>query len=187
VLPADATVLVRRLVYIPGLTDGFLMHREVLSVLDRIRAAAFDALGGAAALPWRRIYVSRADAWLRRLTNEAEITELAERAGFTPVTLTGMPVAEQVRLFAEASHIVAPHGAGLANIGFCRPGAALCELQMDAYVQWSFRHLAARRRVRYGCVIGRVEAPRAQWVHNDSWRIDPAAVVAALRDGRFGR
>jgi hypothetical protein len=90
-----------------------------------------------------------------------------------------------VRLFAEATHILAPHGAGLTNLVFCRPGTAVCELQMDAYVHWGFRGLAALRRLRYGCVLGTVVGARTRWVHDDVWRVDPAAVAAVLAAPEF--
>ena len=37
-------------------------------------------------------------------------------------------MADQIRAFGEADVIVAPHGAALANLAFCSPGAALLEL-----------------------------------------------------------
>jgi len=66
--------------------------------------------------PWRKLFVSRADSGNRVLVNEAELAALAGRAGFTRVVLGDKPVGEQVRLFAEASHIIAPHGAGLYRV-----------------------------------------------------------------------
>lgn len=186
VLAGSATVQAERLIYIPQLAGGgVLPHRGLLAVFDRMRAAAYAALRAEPAVPWRKLFISRADSGNRALVNEAEVAALAAAAGFTRVVLGGMPVAEQVRLFAEATHIVAPHGAGLANLVFCRPGTAVCELHMDCYVQWAFRRLAALRGLRYGCVIGPHLPPRHPWPHRNTWRIDPAAVAAALADPRF--
>jgi capsular polysaccharide biosynthesis protein len=48
--------------------------------------------------------------------------------GFERVDPGSLPVAEQIRAFAEAAVIVAPHGAALANLTFASPGAAVVEL-----------------------------------------------------------
>lgn len=183
-LAAEGMTFVQRLHYIPDLSGGgFLPHTALLDVFDAI-ASAFGHAPPGAARPWRRLYVARTDSQNRVLVNEAEVMARAERAGFTPVVLSGMSVLEQVRLFAEASHIVAPHGAGLTNLGFCRPGTAVCELHMDRYLNWAFRRLAARRGLRYGCLVGETVAEGA-WVHSNTWRIDPNVVEAVLRDPRF--
>jgi capsular polysaccharide biosynthesis protein len=77
----------------------------------------------------RRIYVTRGAALNNRavLDEQAVIDFLATR-GFEAVDPGAMPVAEQIRTFAEASLIVAPHGAALANLLFASSGAGLIEM-----------------------------------------------------------
>ena len=48
--------------------------------------------------------------------------------GFEVVDPGDFSVVDQIRIFAEADVIVAPHGASLANMPFCSPGASLLEL-----------------------------------------------------------
>jgi capsular polysaccharide biosynthesis protein len=181
---AEGCVFVQRLLYVPDLSGGaWNPHPALLDAFDTIR---HRALGGLPATqPWRRLYISRTDSGNRKLINEADVIGRAERAGFSVVLLSTLSVAEQVRLFAEASHILAPHGAGLTNIGFCQPGAVLCELHMDSYVHWAFRRLAALRGVRYGCLIGTIVGDRGSEVHGNVWRLDLGALDALLSDSRF--
>ena len=182
-LAAEGRVFVQRLLYVPDLSGGmFNPHPQLLRAFDAIRAAV---LGVPPARPWRRLYISRADTGNRVLANEAEVIARAERAGFTPVLLSKLSVPDQVRLFAEASHILAPHGAGLTNIGYCQPGTVLCELHMDSYVHWAFRCLAALRGMRYGCLIGTVHGERAYVVHENTWTVDLAALDAVLASPVF--
>ncbi|MBC8050757.1 MAG: glycosyltransferase family 61 protein [Chitinophagales bacterium] len=75
----------------------------------------------------RRLYISRNDAKLRRVANEAELGPMLKAHGFESIILKGMPIADQVRLFIEAEGVVAPHGAGLAHIAWMRPGAKVTE------------------------------------------------------------
>jgi LPS sulfotransferase NodH/capsular polysaccharide biosynthesis protein len=182
----DASLFVQRLLYVDDLSGGmFNPHPLLLEAFDTVVASLYGPGGARAIRPWRRLYIARSDSQARVLLNEAEIAERAERAGFRRVVLSEMPVADQVRLFAEASHILAPHGAGLTNIAFCQPGAALCELHMDRYLHWAFRRLAALRGMRYGCVVGRAVGEPAATPHANTWRVDPDAVAAVLRDPRF--
>jgi len=121
----------------------------------------------------RRIYIDRRAAPNRRLENEDALV--------AAVALEGAAVAEEAALFAGAEVIVAPHGAGLANLVFAPPGCRVIELLPDAYVNWCFRRLAAAAGLDYDCVIGRMGpgAP-APAVHARSWTVSIAQVLAAL-------
>jgi capsular polysaccharide biosynthesis protein len=96
---------------------------------------------------------------------------LAERAGFARANTSELPVWHQVQLFADASQVIGINGAGLANLVFCRPGTAVLEVRPDGGAPWTWRHLAAMRGLRYGCLEGPA--------------IDPAAFDAVLNDPRF--
>lgn len=63
-----------------------------------------------------RIYISRAQATRRRIRNEAAVIETLAEWGFRSYQLEDLSVDDQIRLFADAEVVVAPHGAGLANI-----------------------------------------------------------------------
>src|ERR1035437_3029876 len=85
----------------------------------------------------KRLFVSRRNAAKRRLVNEQEIEALLQADGFETVVLEGMPVVEQARLFAGAEIIVAPHGAGLANVVFSR-NAKVIEIFEPSWVWPTF-------------------------------------------------
>lgn len=130
----------------------------------------------------RRFYIDRRGAAQRSLVNEDEIIARLGGLGFVPIRPETLGIADQIRLFREAEAIVAPHGAALTNLGYCRAGCIVLELHMDAYVHWAFRHLAALRRLRYDCVLGRAIGPwpeRPDAVHGMTWRISPDHVFAA--------
>ena len=75
---------------------------------------------------------------MRPLVNEDEVVDALARLGFTPIKPETLSFADQVRLFRGAEAIVAPHGAELTNLGFCRPGCVVLELLMDSYANWCF-------------------------------------------------
>lgn len=75
----------------------------------------------------RKIFLTRRDAENRNITNQEQL--LMALKGWETVTLEGLSMAEQVKLFKEASHVLAPHGAGLVNTIWCQPGTKIFELQ----------------------------------------------------------
>jgi glycosyl transferase family 61 len=79
--------------------------------------------------PGPPIFVTRGpSANNRTVTNEAEVLTRLVARGFVALDPGRMSVVEQIRAFAAAPVIVAPHGAALANIAFASPGSAVIEL-----------------------------------------------------------
>ncbi len=175
----EETLLVETLV-LPSSVHGLFSYHPCLSTwFDRMS----DRVPGGGASP-RRIYLDRHGSPLRRLVDEDAVVAGLEPLGFVPVRPERLSAADQLRLFRSAEMIVAPHGAALTNLGFCRPGCRVLELHMDAYVNWGFRHLAALRGLSYDCVLGRAEGAWTDLspaVHGLSWRISPQHVAAAAR------
>lgn len=100
-----------------------------------------------------KLYVSRGDAGGRRVLNEAELTARLAMLGYESVSLAGMPAARQIATFACASHIVALHGAGLANIVFADPSATLVEIFPESYGTAAYYVLAAGLGMTYASYI----------------------------------
>ena len=81
-------------------------------------------------LPFRKVYISRSRAARRRITNEGELVSHLEARGFETFHLEGMAFEDQVRLMAEATHLVSNHGAGLTNLMFMVPGTKVTEIRL---------------------------------------------------------
>lgn len=82
----------------------------------------------------QRIYISRENAFHRRVLNEGQIINLLEKYGFKSVTLENLSVSEQAAYLGAAKVIVAPHGGGLTNLVFCQPGTKILELFPPSYI-----------------------------------------------------
>jgi capsular polysaccharide biosynthesis protein len=76
----------------------------------------------------KRIYISRAGAPHRSLSNEPQILDLLEQRGFECYPLGSMSLADQTMLFSQAEIAIGPHGAGFANMVFAPRGAKILEL-----------------------------------------------------------
>jgi capsular polysaccharide biosynthesis protein len=157
-------------------------------LLDFYRRISGNVAAGTSNLP-RRIYIDHRGTGIRPLRNEEAVIGALGALGFAPVRPLGMSVADQVRLFRQAEAIVSPHGPPLTNLGYCKPGCLVIELLMDAYVDWSFRNLAALAGLQYDCVLGRAQNPWGDLdtqFHRTEWEISvnhvAAAVVQSLGD-----
>ena len=93
--------------------------------LNWLRNEVYALTGLQPAEPFRKLYVTRRNAKVRRLLNEEETATYLERRGFKVVALEKRPFREQVQLFAEAKVIVAQHGAGLTNLLFAQSPCVL--------------------------------------------------------------
>lgn len=126
-----------------------------------------------------RLYISRENASRRRVVNHAELWRHLESRGFTKIVAESLTWKEQINAFAHAKVIVAPHGAGMANLVFCRPETRVIEFFNRAYVNPCFEHVAANGGLNYQAIISMQEPgpigcdPRAN-------RLDIHAEISAI-------
>lgn len=92
----------------------------------------------------RRIYISRRDAFKRKVENELELLPLLTRFGFEVLQMEKLNFKEQRELMRETQVLMSIHGAGLANLIFMPEGSKVIELHPDVERYNScFYHLAA--------------------------------------------
>jgi capsular polysaccharide biosynthesis protein len=104
------------------------------------------------------VYISRNDSSSRNVINESELTSMLDEYGFKKVELGSMSFAEQVSLFASAKVIIGPHGAGLANLVFCKKGTTVIELFAEDYVFPLYYDLANKVELNYDYLICSADA-----------------------------
>ena len=174
---ADATLRVESLVVPWGMAAE---HRPHPRLRDWFGALPPLAIADVRHLP-RRCYIDRRASHNRRLVNEDAVIAALAPMGFVPVRLETLRLAEEISLFRGAEIIVAPHGAGLANLVYAGPGLRLVELHMDTFVNWCFRRLAAVCQVSYDCVIGRQHSVAgASSIHGQQWVVSATHVLGAV-------
>lgn len=81
--------------------------------------------------PTRKIFITRKDADNRNIKNQDELVMALK--GWETITLEDLSIKDQVKTFAEATHIVSPHGAGLTNLLWCREKTKVYELTHEAF------------------------------------------------------
>ncbi len=129
-----------------------------------------------------RIYISRRNAPDRVMANEDELEKLLEKYGFDIVAMEKYQLDEQMAITGNAELIVAPHGAGLANMIFAKPGTGIYELVPEYYMQSSFRQLAHDCGHKYSMQLGKRITSGANESQPISWAIDIDKFKIALED-----
>lgn len=133
--------------------------------------------------PSRRIFLSRADAAFRRLSNEPALHPLLRAHGFEIVTPGQLSLPEQARLFAEAAVVAGPAGAGFANLVFANPPAHAIEIAEPGWLAAFHWMISARAGLRHTVLLGEGEVMRG--VPDSSARqrdivVDPEKLAALL-------
>ncbi len=133
---------VRDLVYIgPVSQHNTRKSATLLAWRDLVRSCL-----GVTPQPSRRLYVERPGTDHRSLDNAAEARGVLEAHGFETVHPGTMGFADQVALFAQASHIAGPLGAGLTNMLFapaeCR--VTMIDPGLADYFFWDLATLAGQ-------------------------------------------
>jgi len=131
-----------------------------------------------------KLYITRENATRRRVSNEAELwTRLAAR-GFVKLRLEELTWREQAAAFAAARVVVSPHGAGLANVVFCREGTRVVEFFNREYVNPCFERWARAARLDYRAVVpaGEGAVGTERRANREDITVEVPAVVAAISD-----
>ena len=145
---AASSVLVEAdTLFVPSLPSTALTYPDWLPAF--LRRALVRA---PAAKPARRLYVSRRGYGRHAVTEHAVERMLVEH-GFEIYEAAEQP--DQPDDFDQAEIVVGPHGAGLANLAFCRPGTRVVEVVPTDNAHPFYYSLASAAGLDYGYLVGR--------------------------------
>ncbi len=106
--------------------------------------------------PKKRLYIARKEvttSWARRyVTNGEQVWEYLRAKGFEKVVLEDMRIEEQAKLFDGAEIVVGPHGAGLANLVFCRVGTKVIEFFHPELLDEAYWYLSGQLGLEHHCL-----------------------------------
>jgi hypothetical protein len=160
--------------YITGTAD-FANSARIQAMHDRL---AMQVLAGKGKEARKKIYISRLADKHRRAEGEAALVEALRRRGFAIITPAEHSLAGQIEIFGAAKLVVGPHGAGLANIAFCRPDAAIYDLLPQHFIDSSILNLAIRRDLR--AWIDAFPGHGEGTDHTRDWELDVPSITARV-------
>lgn len=106
-----------------------------------------------------KIYIDRSDSKYkdsRWISNEKDLKNFLFEKGFSIVRLSEHHFNEQIKIFNNANYIVGSHGAGFANLVFCRPGTQVLELRFNN-VDHIFKNLSKSVKLNYSSILGKTK------------------------------
>ena len=123
-----------------------------------------------------RIYISRAKASRRRVTNETELIDALHAYNFKRYYLEDLHIKDKIELFYDAECVVSPHGAGLTSLLFCDEASVL-ELFPSKLLETSFFFIS--QSVGLNHVVWKPSHKRHR---NDDFDVNVDEVVAILEE-----
>jgi capsular polysaccharide biosynthesis protein len=106
------------------------------------------------AIPTRKLIVLRRGQVNRRTFDEHALVEQAVNAGYEEVYPEKMNFEDQVRLFSEASSIIALSGASLTNLIFARDEIAVVGISKSAVYSPTFVEISLALRQKHCWLLG---------------------------------
>ena len=79
---------------------------------------------------YKKIFIDRSDSTQNhcKLINNKEIKNFLKKKGFKILQLSRINLFDQISIFKNCKEIISPHGAGLANLVFCRSRTKVTEI-----------------------------------------------------------
>lgn len=149
----------------------------IRGMFDRIRCQYGVAPGKVN----RRIYLSRGDDTTRRvLRNRSEIEAQIIALGFEIIQSEKLSFEDQVHLMASSHVVIGESGAAMANLGFCKPGTIVLEIQPDRFIEGWTRGMCFLLAHRWHVFFTTVDSPPS----NDgsfSYMIDSSLLVSSIK------
>ena len=106
----------------------------------------------------KKIYIQRKynkKISIRELVNEKIIMKYLVLRGFKVIKPHSISFIKQIKFFYNAKFIIGHHGAGFANIVFCKPNTKIYEMK-SKYTGYLYQNLSKTNNLNYIPIIGRL-------------------------------
>ena len=100
---------------------------------------------------FKKVFIDRSDSKLShcKLINNNEIKSFLKTKGFKIFKLSNLDFKDQISIFNNAEIIVGPHGAGFANLVFCKNNTKVIELKPDNHPNKVYERISSINKLNY--------------------------------------
>ena len=100
---------------------------------------------------YKKIYIDRSDAVFDhcKLINNSEVTTFLKLKGFKILKLSKLSFLNQITIFNNAKFIVGPHGAGFANLIFCKKNTKVLEIKPHNHPNKVYQRISNINNINY--------------------------------------
>ena len=100
---------------------------------------------------YKRIFIDRSDSLQNhsKLINNNEVIKYLKSKRFKCLRLTELNLKDQISIFKNCNTIIAPHGAGLTNIAFCKKNTKVIEIIPEDNKNFLFKRISKINKLKY--------------------------------------
>ena len=100
---------------------------------------------------YKRIFIDRSDSLQShsKLINNNEVIKYLKSKRFKCLRLTELNLKDQISIFKNCNTIIAPHGAGLTNIAFCKKNTKVIEIIPHDNKNFLFKRISKINKLKY--------------------------------------
>jgi hypothetical protein len=132
--------------------------------------------------PHKIIYIHRKTGKKKDPVNEAELLEaLVETFGAELVDFADLSFEEQIKLASQSKALIGVHGAGMANLAFMTPGAALIDIVPPDYSLPKTTEFEVAAKLA-GLNHATVECRSRHGENNQNYEVNIATVISAVAE-----
>ena len=104
--------------------------------------------------PYKKIYIDRSDSKLKhcKIINNSDIKKFLKNKGFKILKLSKLKFDKQTNIFRNAKMIIGPHGAGLANLVFCKKNTKVVEIKPRDHPNKVYERICDINKLRYNLI-----------------------------------
>ena len=100
---------------------------------------------------YKRIFIDRSDSLQNhsKLINNTEVIKYLKSKRYKCLRLTELNLKDQISIFKNCNTIIAPHGAGLTNIAFCKKNTKVIEIIPQDNKNFLFKRISKINKLKY--------------------------------------
>ena len=100
---------------------------------------------------YKRIFIDRSDSLQNhsKLINNNEVIKYLKSKRYKSLRLTELNLKDQISIFKNCNTIIAPHGAGLTNIAFCKKNTKVIEIIPQDNKNFLFKRISKINKLKY--------------------------------------
>ena len=98
------------------------------------------------------LFVERLGGYRKAIGLDENVRRNLIEIGVSFFDPTGVPVKKQIETFANAEIVIGVHGAGIANLLWCRPNTKVIEIFHPKFAPWCYAILANQLNMDYYCI-----------------------------------
>tara|TARA_Y100000389_G_C17411420_1_gene491139 strand:- start:280 stop:1302 length:1023 start_codon:yes stop_codon:yes gene_type:complete len=100
---------------------------------------------------YKKIFIDRNDSTENhcKLINNYEVKEFLKKNGFKILQLSKLKIIDQISIFRNCKEIIAPHGAGLANLTFCKSRTKVTELIPENIKNEEYKRVSKLNKLKH--------------------------------------